>query len=120
MCNKKECASPVLLDFVTWFKEQAGLEMMHLQTADLMDPGYVIQRSSDLMNPRELELIEALLVETNGDFAPREHIQEGLEKRYHKFDLDMFEKCVAEVLRVEKGVKDGSIAIRSVTTDDEL
>lgn len=109
MCNERSCASPILQKFCQWFRDE-GMVKMHIQTKELMDPGYLIRKGEDENHPLELELFESLVANSSGNFASRERIQEVLSNRYHKFDLEMFEKCIEEVFRIEQGMKDGSIS----------
>ena len=91
---------------------------MHIQPKDLLHPGYLIRKGKDEKNPLELELLESLVAESSGNFASREKIQEVLLNRYHKFDLEMFEECIKEVIEVDQGMKDGSISFAEGNGDN--
>lgn len=119
MCNERSCASPILQKFCKWFRDD-GMVKMHVQPKDLLHPGYLIQKGKDEKNPLELELLESLVTGSSGSFASREKIQNVLSNRYHQFDLEMFEKCIEEVLKIDQGIKDGSISFVESNCDENL
>lgn len=77
---------------------------MRITPTDLLHPTFEVKRDI------ELKAIDSLLVEGNGEFAPHEHIQEGLEKVYDKFDLSTFESYVQAFLNnIQHDVQDNRV-----------